>query len=171
MHYFSPFHKTIETAIYRKWGEGQEYRFNWYPPFLITLKMKTCNDRIAIYLLNCELNFCICSGFSELCTYLLLLDMNIYILVDICSHFYLSILYIYIWWTWNCAHTGLRPWMQPLSLWCFGPVCCFPTQGGMPPCQAVCCFPTQGLKLPRNPFGGIPCGRNHTGINYMIYIY
>ena len=77
MHYFSPFHKTIETAIYRKWGEGQEYRFNWYPPFLITLKMKTCNDRIAIYLLNCELNFCICSGFSELCTYLLLLNFNI----------------------------------------------------------------------------------------------
>ena len=80
MHYFSPFHKTIETAIYRKWGEGQEYRFNWYPPFLITLKMKTCNDRIAIYLLNCELNFCICSGFSELCTYLLLLNFNISIL-------------------------------------------------------------------------------------------
>ena len=75
MHYLSPFHKTIETAIYRKGGEGQEYRFNWYPPFLITLKMKTCNDRIAIYLLNCELNFCICSGFSELCTYLLLLNL------------------------------------------------------------------------------------------------
>ena len=81
MHYFSPFHKTIETAIYRKWGEGQEYRFNWYPPFLITLKMKTCNDRIAIYLLNCELNFCICSGFSELCTYLLLLNFNISIVL------------------------------------------------------------------------------------------
>ena len=90
MHYFSPFHKTIETAIYRKWGEGQEYRFNWYPPFLITLKMKTCNDRIAIYLLNCELNFCICSGFSELCTYLLLLNFNISIvakeLLDTCRN-------------------------------------------------------------------------------------
>ena len=31
MHYFSPFHKTIETAIYRKLVEGQEYRFDWYP--------------------------------------------------------------------------------------------------------------------------------------------
>ena len=31
-------------------------------------------------------------------------------------------------------------------LWCLCPVCCFLTQGGMPPCQAVCCFPTQGLK-------------------------
>ena len=29
--------------------------------------------------------------------------------------------------------------------WCWCSVCCFPTQGGMPPCQAVCCFPTQGL--------------------------
>ena len=83
MHYFSPFHKTIETAIYRKGGEGQEYRFNWYPPFLITLKMKTCNDRIAIYLLNCELNFCICSGFSELCTYFLLLNL----ISPFCVHF------------------------------------------------------------------------------------
>jgi len=34
-----------------------------------------------------------------------------------------------------------------LWCWCHScPVCCFPTQGGMPPCQAVCCFPTQGLK-------------------------
>ena len=91
MHYFSPFHKTIETAIYRKWGEGQEYRFNWYPPFLITLKMKTCNDRIAIYLLNCELNFCICSGFSELCTYLLLLNFNISIGVCMISWYSLCL--------------------------------------------------------------------------------
>jgi len=72
-------------------------------------------------------------------------------------------------WTWNCAHTGLRPWTQPLSLWCFGPVCCFPTQGGMPPCQAVCCFPTQGLKLPRNPLGAIPRGRNSTGTGGMCW--
>ena len=44
----------------------------------------------------------------------------------------------------------------------------FPDTGGMPPCQAVCCFPTQGLKLPRNPLGGIPRGRNSNGTEKNI---
>ena len=52
----------------------QENRSNWYPSFLITLKMKTCNESIAIYMINCVLNICICSGFSEMCTHFFLLS-------------------------------------------------------------------------------------------------
>ena len=52
----------------------QKNRSNWYPSFLITLKMKTCNESIAIYMINCVLNICICSGFSEMCTHFFLLS-------------------------------------------------------------------------------------------------
>ena len=40
---------------------------------------------------------------------------------------------------------------RKLSLYgvCVPFLCCFPNQGGMPPCPAVCSFPTQGLKLPK----------------------